>query len=152
MGRAYLITGLMLFALSVVLGSVALQLRYFTSIGPGPGFFPLWLCILLGLLSIGIIAQATFGRPEPMAHDFFATRVGYAQIAAIVVVLLATAAVIQVVGFNLTLCGFYLVLFWVLGRRSPIETVVLALLGSFGVGYVFSRMLRQPLPAGLLGI
>ena len=40
MGRAYLITGLLLLALSIVLGSVALQLRYFTSIGPGPGFFP----------------------------------------------------------------------------------------------------------------
>jgi putative tricarboxylic transport membrane protein len=149
MRLTYRITGLILLPIALFLGYRAIQLSYYTSIGPGPGFFPLWLCGLLALLAIAMVAQASFGTPEPMPENFFAEASGYKRMAVAVISLFATAVIMPVLGFRATTLIFYLVLLVMLGRRNPIEIIVLAALGSFGVYYLFSRILSQPLPVGL---
>ena len=61
-------------------------------LGPGPGFFPVWLCGLLALLGTVLFAQATFGPPEKRPADFFAERAGYADIGASLAAVLAAGA------------------------------------------------------------
>jgi hypothetical protein len=39
-----------------------------------------------------------------------------------------------------------------LGRRNPLEIMILAVLGSFGVHYVFAGLLGLSLPVGWLDI
>ncbi len=152
MKRSYQITAAVciLFAASVAHESIKLKL--YTSMGPGPGFFPLWLSISFGILAVVMFCQATFGRSEPMPADFFATRTGYLRIAAILVSLIGTVALLNPVGFRLTSLAFYFFLLNVLGRHSLIVSGLVALAGSFGVYHVFATFLRIPLPIGILGI
>ena len=149
--RAHQIAGIVFLLIAVFLGYHALKLRYYTPLGPGPGFFPIWLCGLLGLLALALVVQAWLAAPEKLPDDFFASRVGYLRILVVLAGLFAVPALMPVFGFRLTMLAFYLVLLTFLGRRNPFEIVVLALAGSFGAFYVF-QLLSQPLPVGVFGI
>jgi putative tricarboxylic transport membrane protein len=151
MQRAYQVTGIVFLLIALFLGYHAVGLRYYTSLGPGPGFFPVWLCVLLGLLAAAFVVQAWFATPEPLPEGFFASRTGYFRILVVLIGLFTIPAVISTLGFRLTMLAFYLVLLTFLGRRNPIEIIVLAIAGSFGAFKVF-ELLSQPLPVGMFGI
>jgi putative tricarboxylic transport membrane protein len=143
-------SALLLFAAAVVVG--ALQLRYYTSLGPGPGFFSFWLGIVLAFLAIVMIAQATLEASEQTLSDFFPDRYGILRMGAIVVSLLAVTLLLERLGFCLTMFAVYLFLLRMLGRHSLATTVLCALIGSFGIYYIFVKWLKVPLPAGVLGL
>jgi putative tricarboxylic transport membrane protein len=147
----YCITGSLFLLLAIFIGSEALQLRYYTPLGPGPGFFSFWLALVFGGLAVVMIAQATFGRPEPMPKDFFTDRTGYLRIGAVVLALVVTIYALEPVGFSLTMfcaCAFLL---YGLGRQGVFVTLLVSLTSSFGAYYVFDRWLMVPLPRGLFG-
>ena len=152
MKRPYQITGLALMLAAVFLARESPRLRYYGSIGPGPGFFPRWLSVLLAILGAAMFWRATFGAPETMPADFYADRRGYIRIAAVVGALLAIILLIEPLGFRLTMLGFYLFILTALGRQHPLVTGIIALAGSFGVYYIVARWLATPLPIGLFGI
>ena len=58
----------------------------------------------------------------------------------------------EVLGFQLAMLGFNVVLLVALGERRWIAIGLFAVAGSFGVYYVFTRWLDVLLPAGLLGL
>lgn len=130
----------------------AVGLVYYSRLGPGPGFFPLWLCGLLAALSVAVFVQASFAAPERLPGDFFTTRANYLRIAAVIVALLAMALVMRPIGFRFAMLGFFLAMLPLLGRRNIFEIAVLALVGSFGTYYVFGSLLGLALPLGPFGI
>ncbi len=152
MKRPYQITSAVLILVAAFLVRESLRLRYYTSLGPGPGFFPFWLSILLAILGAAMFWYATFGTPETMAADFYADRQGYLRIGAVVGALVALILLIELLGFRLAMLGFYLFILTALGRQHPLVVGIIALAGSFGVHYVFARWLAIPLPTGFLGI
>ncbi len=152
MKRPYQITSMVSMLVAAFLARESLRLRYYTPLGPGPGFFPLWLSILLAILAAAMFWQATFGKPEAMPADFYADRGGYLRIGAVVAALVGVIVLMGPLGFRLVMLGFYLFLLTALGRQHPLLTGIIALAGSFGVYYVFVRWLATPLPTGLLGI
>jgi putative tricarboxylic transport membrane protein len=139
-----------LFALFV--GRESARLTFYTPMGPGPGFFPLWLSIVFGVLALVMFCQATFGPARPMPAGFFATRTGYGRIAALLASLIGTVVLLEPLGFRLTSLAFYLFLLHVLSRQRLIVSVLIALAGSFGVYHVFAHFLMVPLPVGMFGI
>lgn len=151
MRRTYQVTGAMLACLAVYVGAESLELRYYTSLGPGPGFFAFWLALILGVLAVTMIAQATLGRPEPAPDDLIADRGGYLRMGAVVLALLATALLLERLGFRLTMFAVYLFLLQALGQQRLLTSVVIALAGSFGVYLVFVRWLGVALPTGAFG-
>lgn len=152
MKRPYQITGVVLLLVAAFLVRESLSLRYYTPLGPGPGFFPLWLSILLAILAVAMLWRATFGKSEAMPADFYPDRKGYLRIGAILGALIGVIVLIKPLGFRLVMVGFYLFLLIALGRQHILITVIIALAGSFGVYYVFVHWLATPLPIGLLGI
>ena len=94
MRRSYLISGAVLLLLAVFIAVEALKLRYYTSLGPGPGFFPFWLSLVLAGLAIGMLLQATLGQAEPMPPDFFASRTGYLRMGAVVLAMVVATALL----------------------------------------------------------
>jgi putative tricarboxylic transport membrane protein len=150
MRRPHQIAGLVLLLLGLFVISEAVGLRYYTRLGPGPGFFPLWLGGLLSALAVVMILRATFAPPEPVTPGFFTDRRGYLSIGAIVLCLVVAAAFLKSLGFSLTLSLILLFLLRVLGRTAWLPAIAAALLGGFGVYHVFVHWLGVPLPAGLL--
>jgi putative tricarboxylic transport membrane protein len=148
----YRVAGVMILGLGVFVTVNALGLRYYTSIGPGPGFFPFWLGVVLCGLAVAMLAGTLAGRQEPVKGPFFASAMGYGRVGAVVLCLLAATLLLNRLGFCLAMLAIDFFLLRIVGRHGLILSLVLALIGSFGVYFVFTHWLTVPLPPGLLGI
>lgn len=153
MNRIQQCVAVVLFAAAVLIGWYSLgELRFYTRLGPGPGFFPVWLATAMGLLSAWLFYEAAKAEPVPVPADFFPSPQGAARIALILLALLATAFLIEPLGFRLTLLAFYVCVLRGLGVKGLFTTLAIAISGSFGVFHVFTRLLNIPLPVGSFGI
>ena len=123
-------------------------------LGPGPGFFPFWLALIGSAFAIGLLITTWREKAEP---DDAEARIlphgeGGRRWFAIVLLLAATIAAMEFAGFRLSMLVFNAALVIALGERRWWVITVFALLGSFGVHYVFTTWLDVLLPTGDLGI
>ena len=130
----------------------AWQMNYYTDLGPGPGFFPFWLGLLLGGLGLLWLAQVSRSAGRPPDGAFFAERSSAGRVGLIVAALVAVGSFMPLLGFQIVMFVFLVVLLRVLGRQARWMTVLIALAGSAGVYHVFVRYLGVPLPAAALGV
>lgn len=143
-------------AVVAVLGAVtifgSLPLGYWTALGPGPGFFPLWLGILLAVLgAVWAVTEVRSWRSDAPARTAddqeeppeYSLRIA----SAIVISLVVLATCLEVLGYQLSMLCFLLFHLLVLGKRGLLLSVVIAVVGSFGVFTVFTLLLGVPLPA-----
>ncbi len=144
-------TAVLCLAFAAFVAWQALRLRLYTPMGPGPGFFPLWLSVAFGGLAGVLFLQATFGTSPP-GEPLASNRAGALRVVAILATLTATVWLLEPLGFRLTTLAGYLVLLRVLGRPRPIVAMAVALAGSFGVYYVFAHLLQVALPVGRFGL
>jgi putative tricarboxylic transport membrane protein len=113
---------------------------------PGAGFFPLFLGLTLGGLSVMLLAQSLVGpasgsmRVWPKQPEVFY----------LVGSIIAAAAIFERAGFLLTMTLFLGVAMSVLGKMKWPAAVALALVGSVSSYLVFSRALQIALPSGIL--
>ena len=130
----------------------SLDLSYYgTDFGPGPGFFSFWLGVLLIVLSVAQLI-ATYRRPvEALPEGFIPDRDGFRRMLYIFGALLVSLLVMNHLGFSGTVLLFCLFLFRTLGRQAWWVSIVLAVIGSFGMAYIFG-LLQVMLPTGFLGI
>lgn len=151
MQRYYQITGIVLLLVAISIAFESVQLKYYSSLGPGPGFFPLWLSILLGILAVVMLLKATFGKSDPLPPDFLPSRTGVIRMGAVALSLTGTTLFIETIGFSLTMLPMYFVLLYTFGQRNLLTILLVALAGSFGIDYLFVILLQVPLPKGILG-
>lgn len=150
MRRIYQISGCAILVFAGAVAYAAAQMRYFTSLGPGPGFFPLWLSIALGVLAVLMILLATFSASEGMPSVPLVERQGYGRILVIISALAGATFALERIGFAPTMLLMNLFILRVMGRLGLPVTILVAAIGSFGVYYLFTEGLNVPLPAGIL--
>ncbi len=123
------------------------------TLGPGPGFFPFWLSVIGIVLTGAILLQlARGGLLADASVDLLPGRRAALQAASVLVALAAAAALLEPLGFRLTMLPFIAGLLLALGARSLVAVALCAVGGSFGVFHVFYYWLQVPLPIGALGI
>jgi putative tricarboxylic transport membrane protein len=128
----------------------SLLLPLIDELGPGPGFFPLALAGLGGVLSLVLVAQ-TMREPEgPGGEALMPDREALSRILAIVVVLAGAAFLLDWLGWRMTAVLVTAILLPALGARSPISIIAVSLAAGFGVFHVFYYWLKVPLPVGAL--
>jgi len=132
----------------VFLAYESLKYKYYTPLGPGPGFFPLWLSLALATLSVVLFFQATFGRCEEMPPDFFDSRVGYLRALAMCGAWVLATALLEPFGYRLTMMIFFPSLLLSLGRVKWYTILAFTILGSVIAFWVFTRILLVALPVG----
>jgi putative tricarboxylic transport membrane protein len=150
MTRGHQIAALAILVLAVFLGWQATRLTYYSPLGPGAGFFPIWLCIVLAFLAVSVLVSATIAR-APLPDEFWPERAGVLRIAFVLAGLVFVVAALKPLGFRLTSLLFTATLLPALGRRNPIEIAAVALFASFGVYALFVDQLRLSLPIGMFG-
>lgn len=153
MPRLYQVTALVIFIAGLLLVYGSLNLRYYTSMGPGPGFFPFWLSLILVFLAVLMFLQATFTKsPENASGNIFPDRDGILRIAVIPLALIAVALLLERIGFGPTIFLMNMFVMRALTKRRFLLLFVIAFISSFGIEYVFTQWLNVPLPKTDLGV
>jgi len=150
MKRGWHVAAWTLLAICLLFSYESFQLSLSDTLGPGPGFFPFWLGVLGALLAVALLVQLHLSKVDLGAAALEFDRAGVRSVIHVVVALAIGSALLEVVGFRvsmLLLLGYLLI---VLGVRSRLAIAVFAVVGSFGVFHVFFNLLRVPLPMGIL--
>ena len=154
MKRPWQIACIAFIGLAVFWMIVSFQYPYHDRLGPGPGFFPFWLSLIIGGLSLSLLVQISLGKGvvEKSGTILPPDRAAGIRIIMIIVSLFVGLAILEPLGFRITLLLFLFFLTWGLGARNWWVTLVFAIIGSFGVFHVFYYWLKVPLPVGIFGI
>ncbi|MGQ9695535.1 MAG: tripartite tricarboxylate transporter TctB family protein [Thermodesulfobacteriota bacterium] len=142
---------------SIVIGMIMLissfAYPYKDRLGPGPGFFPFWLSLIVIFLAFSLFGQTTFSKTPPFGSGSpLPNQIGAKNIFIILMALVICTGLIEFLGFRISLFLFLFFLPFFLGRRSFIINLIFALSGSFGVFHIFYYWLKVPLPMGILGL
>lgn len=150
MRRVYQVSSLSFLALSAFVVWEAHSMTYYSKLGPGPGFFPLWLGIVLALLSIAWFLDVSLRPTDPMEPGFVPGRDGIVRISLILASLIAYVMLVDTMGFRLTMLAFLLFLLLTIGHQRAWVIAIISIGGSFGVYYVFHQWLSVHLPKASL--
>jgi len=91
-------------------------------------------------------------RPaEGLPSDIVPERGGLLRVVSVVFALVVFAVLLEPIGFNLAMLGLLLFLLLAFGREYLILKIAISIAGSFGVHYIFERILRVPLPYSSIG-
>ncbi len=129
------------------------NLTYYTRVGPGPGFFPFWLGLLL---SVAAALSVVFAVRGGGAYERLLPAPGPLREMAMTLVLIAAFAVsVERLGFVLSMLPILTLLLVLRGCALVSTALPVALLFTFGVGWSFTRYLGTylpPAPGGLLSV
>lgn len=146
MRKANIIAGIVFLAFSVTIVATSLEMQYYSSIGPGPGFFSFWLSLILSLLSAIWLIQTLMSKPSGEEGRFFPRGKGLFRILSIIGALVLMFSLMDIVGFQLMMFAFLLFLLVALGRVNLWITMAVSVTGSFGLYFVFTKWLDVQLP------
>jgi putative tricarboxylic transport membrane protein len=146
----FMVGGLLL-AVAIVAGIQSSQLSYWTMLGPGPGFFPMWLSGALGALSVVLMVRSLRSSDGALPAGFLSDGPGRLKMGFIVTALVGVVLLLDRAGFRLTVLAMYLLVLYGLGRRDWVLTPLIALAGSFGMFHIFTQWLDVSLPTGPWG-
>jgi hypothetical protein len=146
-------SGLVLLILAGFICWGSIFLPYGNIHNPGPGFFPLWLGIILGAMAIGLILKAKRQKKEVRGlQDILAEKVRWEK-----VLLVLFALVLY--GYLMNFLGFLIVTFLLMAfllrfiEPHPWKSVIgWTLIGSLGSYLIFEVWMKLRLPKGFLGI
>lgn len=122
----------------------SLGLGLWTSLGPGPGLFPFAMGALLVAMSAVWLVQE-LRRPSEAAEG-----VDRRLVIEVVVSLVILAAVMDLLGFQLSMFIFLLYHLKLRGRRTWGSSLIIAVAGSFGAFYAFNYGLNVSLPVSAI--
>jgi putative tricarboxylic transport membrane protein len=140
-----LVSGLFWLAVAIFAAAQGLSLKLDSLSRPGPGFFPFWGGVVLGVLSVVLIARS-------LRRGAASRRIRSESWKPLVVVgaLLAYLLLLEPLGFVAVTFLFLLLLFR-LERRGWTFSAVSAALGTVASYLLFQVWLRTQLPTGPLG-
>ena len=116
------------------------DLGLWTSLGPGPGLFPFAMgSVLVAMAVLWLIQELR--RPSDTVDG-----VDRALVIAVVLSLTILAAVMDLLGFQLSMFVFLMYHLKLRGRRSWLSSLITAFAGSVGAFYAFNYGLNVTLP------
>ena len=143
------VVALLLLALGVLVIFEARRLGAgWTSDGPGSGYFPFYIGLILCISSLGILYQALLGRARDRA--VFVDREQLGRVASVLLPALVYVLLITFVGIYVA-SAIYIALFMiVLGKYSPLKSVLLGIAVNVVFFLMFEVWFKVPLYKGRL--
>jgi len=143
------VVAVVLFIIGVVVVIEARRLGAdWTSDGPGSGYFPFYIGLILCISSLGIFYQARFGKSRDTAT--FVDRQQLRQVASVLLPAVVYVFAITFVGIYVA-SAIYIALFMiVLGKYSPVKSVILGVIVNAVFFLMFEVWFKVPLYKGML--
>ncbi|MBD9198178.1 MAG: tripartite tricarboxylate transporter TctB family protein [Clostridiales bacterium] len=152
MKKANVITGVVFLALSVFAYMQAQKMvgKIMTD-ALGPGFWPKVLGLVMGVLSLALIAEGLFGKQAEgeKAPIAFGTE-GFHRVLKLFAVLIVFGAILYFLGIYVGILFMMPLCMWLHGERNKKILVGLTVGSCLFIYLVFGLALRVPLPMGLL--
>ncbi len=144
---ADLIGGVIVLLLGLAVIYFSSQLEYYSEYGPGPGFLPLWVGIIIAGCAIYVIIDVlkkhhkigTFFRPR--------TKLGLH----VLVIIFITFLLLPLLGFSIGLALFAGITMRIMGKHRWLSCSLTAVVTAICIHLVFISWLTIPLPQGLIG-
>jgi len=121
----------------------SIDLGLWTSLGPGPGLFPFAMGAVLASMALVWLVQE-LRRPSDTVEG-----VDRGLVISVVLSLTVLAAVMDLIGFQLSMFLFLMYHLKLRGRRTWISSLITALSGSVGAFYAFNYGLNVSLPVSV---
>ena len=152
MKKADLITGIVLLLLSGLVIGEALRMPPSASFGPGAGFLPFWIGVILAVLALLLLASAwTRKMTQKDTASPFPGKKALLAIAGVLGGLAAYIFLIEVLGFLVDTFLYVAFLLGVVERERWQMTVSVAFFTTFGLYLIFQVLLRIGLPKNMFG-
>lgn len=119
--------------------------------GPGVGFLPFWLGVLMAILSILLIVTAWLRPPDPTKKVIFPGRQAVIAIVLVLASLAVYILLLEVLGFLVDTMLFAAFLLGVVMREKWKMTLLIASATSGGLYVIFQLLLEVNLPKNLFG-
>ena len=144
---ADLIGGVIVLLLGLAVIYFSSQLEYYSEYGPGPGFLPLWVGIIIAGCAIYVIIDVlkkhhkigTFFRPR--------TKLGLH----VLVIIFITFLLLPLLGFSIGLALFVGITMRIMGKHRWLSCSLTAVVTAICIHLIFISWLTIPLPQGLIG-
>jgi putative tricarboxylic transport membrane protein len=149
MRRADQITGLLLLVFGLWFTVAARQYPYTTPTGPGSGFLPTWLGLVMAALAAMLLIRAT--RATDPGVPWMPSGRGLARLVAVVVAIALFIALMPVLGMTVATVLFLVAMLRLLEGHGWGTTLGVAGATACVNWLVFTYWLRVPFPAGGLG-
>jgi hypothetical protein len=144
---ADLVGGLVVLLLGIGIVFFSSQLPYKSEYGPGPGFLPLWLGIVL--IGSAVFVLLNILKKHVKVDSFLKPRTK--QSAMMFVLIFISFLLLPLLGFAVGLAFFSAVTMRVMGKHSWKACGLTAVGVAIGIHFVFGQWLHIPLPAGIVG-
>jgi hypothetical protein len=135
----------------VIMGAVVLQGSWklgsgWTSDGPGPGYFPFYIGIILCVSGLGTLYQALFGKNKNT--EVFVDGEQLRRVLSVLLPALVYVLAIQFVGIYVASAVYISLFMIILGKFSPIKSVITSLIVVVLFFFMFEVWFKVPLFKG----
>ena len=145
--RSDQLSGLMLLALALYVWWMNRVYPIGTLSEPGPGYVPLLLAIFMG--AMGILVMLSGGKSMPLANmEWTEAKRAIALLAACGV----AAFALERLGYRITMAALLVFFLGVMERRKPVMVIAVGIGFPLVTYYIFSTLLRVPLPDSPWGV
>jgi len=146
-------SGVVFLLIAVLICLGAANLPYGNIRTPGPGFFPLWIGIILGSMSIGLIVKPTTQREKAnMIKELLSEKVRWVKVLFVIVCLILYGALMKYIGFLVITFLFIAFLLRFVDPQPWRKVIGWALIGSTGCYLIFEVWIKLRLPKGFFGV
>jgi putative tricarboxylic transport membrane protein len=145
-------SGLFLLVVAALICWGSLRMPFGSLRSPGPGFFPFWLGILLGAMSLGLVAESTLAGTGKEIREIVQERVRWHNVFLVLIALILYGGLLDFIGFVI---GTFLLMILLLRYVEPQAwraVIGWALGGTLGAYAIFDIWMKLRLPKGILGI
>jgi putative tricarboxylic transport membrane protein len=140
-----LVLALLLMSIGLYLISQSGKIGYSDISGPGPGFFPFWVGLLLSIAAFfWLIAEFRANKDSQVKQDLDPK--GIYRVARLLLAFMLLTFFFVPVGYNISVLVFMLFLTSTMGKGKVVTNIIVSLVSSFGAYLVFEKLLDVPLP------
>ena len=130
----------------VIADSLRLGVRWREIEGPGAGYFPFYIGLLLAISSAVVLLRAVFDRPA--AARIFVSKPAFRQVLAVLVPLVAYVAAVGIIGIYVASAIYIALFMWHFGRYSPLRGAAVGIGVALALFLMFEIWFLVPLPKG----
>jgi putative tricarboxylic transport membrane protein len=140
---------LFFFCLGVAFSIGSLRFSIWDQYGPGPGFFPLVIGVLVAVLSLAHFLQRIINKDNPAGALFRSS--SKRKVIAYLMALVCFYFLFNSLGFLITIFLFMSAVPIVMGKKSLKLSISVGIFSVIFVYLIFIKLMSVPLPAGIIG-